>query len=219
MRPIGISVISLLLVAACATEQAAVTLPMPTPERGQMSIVAKVLEPLGDVQPIAVAMTNGRAGTVRLDPTQAFARGASEARTAPFPPGEAARQAGGQTLPGAVKEGAIGAARGGAMGAIGSALSDLILGAVSGGIGLGAAAGAAVGGLFGAISGASSGGGTPDVAGFEERALHAAVLAPTFSATGYLYYPPGDYQTLEILLVGDDGVVEPVVVSLTPARD
>lgn len=211
-------VLALLLVAACANPEKAVTLPMPAPARGQMSVVAKVLEPLGEVQPIAVAMTNGRAEAVRLDPNQTFARDASESRTAPLPPAEAARRAGGLSLPGAVSRDAIGAAaRGGAMGALRSGLSSVIVGAVSGGVGLGAAVGAAVSGLFGAISGASGKASEPDVAGFEDRALHAAVIAPTFSATGYLYYPLGTYASLEILLLSDDGeVVEPVTVDFPP---
>jgi len=103
------------------------------------------------------------------------------------------------------------------MGALRSGLSSVIVGAVSGGVGLGAAVGAAVSGLFGAISGASGKASEPDVAGFEDRALHAAVLAPTFSATGYLYYPLGTYASLEILLLSDDGeVVEPVTVDFPP---
>jgi hypothetical protein len=30
-------------------------------------------------------------------------------------------------------------------------------------------------------------------------ALRSMTLEPGFSAAGYVYYPPGDYQTLEIL--------------------
>ena len=118
-------------------------------------------------------------------------------------------------MPGAVREDTVSAAaRAGAISAMRSTVSSLIVGAVSGGFGLGAAAGAAVSGLFGAISGASGEASEPDVASFEDRALQAAVLAPTFSANGYLYYPLGAYESLEILLVSDDdgGVVEPITV-------
>lgn len=209
----------LVAAAACAHERRAVKLVVPAPEREQVSIVAQVVEPLGDVQPIAIAVTNGESRAVRIDPAQAFAHATGAGRTASLPPGEAARQAGGRTLPGTVSEGAAGAARGGAMGAVGSAVNGVVLGAVSGGIGIATAAGAAVGGVLGAISGASGAEPAPDVQGFEDRALHAASLAPTFSATGYLYYPAGEYWSLEILLARDDGSVEAVNVPLTPAQD
>src|SRR5262245_10235031 len=174
----------LVVVAACTHERAAVKLPVSMPERGEVGVVTQVIEPLGDVQPIAIAITNGHDEAVRIDPAQAFAHASGAGRTASLPPGEAARQAGGHTLPGAISEGAAGAARGGAMGAIGSAVNGVILGAVSGGVGIATAAGAAVGGVAGAISGASGTAQPADVQGFEERALHETSLAPTFSATG-----------------------------------
>ena len=44
----------------------------------------------------------------------------------------------------------------------------------------------------------------PDVAGFTDRALPETTLRNDFSTTGYLYYPPGSYQALEVLLAEED---------------
>ena len=177
------------------------------------------IEAVGEAQPIAVALTNGFDHPLRLDVAQAYAYGADGTRVAPLPPGEAARRAGGRSMPGAVRSAAEGATRGGFMGALGSAMTGLIQGAVTGGIGVGAAVGAAVGAVSGAVTGASGSGAAPDVAGFEDRALKTTTLAPTFSATGYLYYPAGSYASVEVLLTRDDGSVVPVRVDVTIGAD
>jgi len=74
--------------------------------------------------------------------------------------------------------------------------------------------------FFGAIGGLlhGGGGGTPDVGGFEDCALHDQTLATGLSASGYVYYPVGDYSTLELLLRDPQGGVEPVVVPIERAR-
>jgi hypothetical protein len=101
-------------------------------------------------------------------------------------------------MPGAAKGAAVGAVSGGVLGAIGG----LIAGAIQGGMGAAVAVGSAVGAGVGAVTGVFSGGRqeAPDVAGFEDRALPASTLEPGFSATGFVYYPTGSYQRLEILL-------------------
>jgi len=43
-------------------------------------------------------------------------------------------------------------------------------------------------------------------------------LATGLSASGYVYYPVGDYSTLELLLRDPQGGVEPVVVPIERAR-
>jgi len=106
---------------------------------------------------------------------------------------------------------------GGVLGAVGGAIS----GAIQGGIGTAVGAGAAVGVVLGAITGAIGGRGEPppDVAGFTERALPSASLAPGLSATGYVYYPEGSYQAFELLLTEDpSGRVLPERVSIAPAE-
>ena len=182
--------------AACASRRSGPSVEVPRPEPGKVGIRGVVVDRLGEVQPIALALTNGGHTPLRLDPRQIFAL-RNDARVASLPPGEAARQAGGARMPGAVRGAAVGAASGGVLGAIGG----LISGAIQGGIGSAVAVGSAVGAGVGAVTGVFTGGRQqPDVAGFEDRALPASTLEPGFSATGYVYYPKGDYQQLEILL-------------------
>src|SRR5581483_2996981 len=160
-------------------------------------------------------ITNGLSDRVRVDPQQVFVPGRGWDRIAALPPGEAARRAGGRKLPGTLGGAATGAAAGGILGALGGAIS----GAIQGGIGLATAAGAAVGTTIGAIGGAVGGGhgAEPDVAGFEERALHAGVLEPDFSTSGYVYFPAGTYPTVELLLTDErHGVVREVVPITAP---
>jgi hypothetical protein len=179
--------------------------PIPAAEPGQVRASAVAAASVGSVQAIAVAVTNGQAAPVHLDGRQVYGHADGEGRTAPLPPPEAARLAGGRRVPGALRAGVTGAATGGLLGAAGGAIS----GAILGGVGLATAAGSAVGAFFGAVAGIFGGGATaPDVEGFEDRALHDAVLAPGFSATGYVYYPRASYRSLEMLLTDDAGQVE-----------
>jgi hypothetical protein len=96
-----------------------------------------------------------------------------------------------------------------AKGAAQGALSGIVSGAVAGGIGIGAALGAALGAIGGIFTGVQAP--PPDVAGFTERALPDTTLHPGFSVTGYVYYPAGDYGTLEVLLTDGDTVVSETV--------
>jgi len=201
--------LTLALLLGCAARHPEPTLAVPAPESGRVRAVGIVAPPVGDgVQPIVVAVTNGRSEPLRLDARQVYAHLDGD-RIPPLPPAEAARRSGGRSAPHALQSGAVGAVTGGLLGAAGGAIA----GAIQGGVALATAAGSAVGAFFGAIGGVIHGGGrTADVAGFEERALHATTLAPGFSASGYVYYPRGDYRTLEVLLTDERGGVEPVVV-------
>jgi len=207
--------LSLLVAAGCAAKHPGAAVTVPPPAEGRVGAAAAAAEPLGDVQPVAVAVTNGLDRPLRLDARQLYAL-AGETRVAPLPPAEAARRAGGKSAPGRVESGATGAVAGGILGAIGGAIS----GAIQGGVGLATAAGAAVGATLGAITGVITGGGAPDVAGFEDRALHDASLAPQYSASGYVYYPKGAYSQLELLLAGESGAeVERLVLPIAPSPE
>jgi len=188
--------------AGCAARRSP-TVPVPPAELGRVTLAARAAPLAGTVQLVAVAVTNGRAESLALDPRQLYAFDDAGERVAPLPPAEAARRAEGKHLPGAVRGGAVGAASGGLLGAIAGAIS----GAIQGGIGTAVAAGSAVGAALGAITGVLAGGGSspPDVAGFTDRALPETMLAPGLSATGYVYYPPGTYETLELLVADERG--------------
>jgi len=208
---VGSALLALALLLGCAARHPEPTLVVPAPEPGLVRAVAIVARPLGGaagVQPIGVAVTNGRRESLRLGARQIYAHRDGD-RIPPLAPAEAAQRSGGRSAPRALEGGAVGAVTGGLLGAAGGAIA----GAIQGGVALATAAGSAVGAFFGAIGGVLHGGGrTPDVAGFEARALHDTTLAPGFSASGWLYYPPGDYRTVELLLGGPGGTVEPLVV-------
>ena len=203
--------LTLALLLGCAARHPEPALVVPAPEPDRVRAVAIVAPPLGGtagVQPIGVAVTNGRRRGLRVDASQVYAH-RDDDRVPPLAPAEAARRTGGRSAPRALKSGATGAVTGGLLGAAGGAIA----GAIQGGVGLATVVGSAVGAFFGAIGGLVHGGGsTPDVAGFEERALHDTTLAPGFSASGYVYYPPGAYRTVELLLTDERGGVEPIVV-------
>jgi hypothetical protein len=208
------ALVAVVFLAACASKNAP-RVPVPSPETGRVSIAVAPAEPVGQVQPIGVAVTNGRADGLRLDARQVFASVDGE-RVAPLTPGDAAREAGGKDAPGALGGAVKGAAAGGILGAIGGVVS----GAITGGIGIATAAGSAAGAAIGAIAGAVSGGGGSggDVAGFQDRALPSSTLQNGFSSTGYLYYPAGTYRTLEFLFTDErsgDVVREQVQVAPT----
>jgi hypothetical protein len=171
------------------------------------------MPPLGDVQPIAVALTSDHPEELQLDVRQIYAYTAEDAkpesdpRMAPLVPAEAARRAGGAHLPGAVKETAVGAARGGLQGA----LNSVVIGAIQGGIGIGTAIGAAAGAVGGAIAGLFGRHPSPDIGGFTDRALTDTTLRPGYSATGYVYFPAGTFSSLEVILASENQVVRKLV--------
>jgi hypothetical protein len=209
------ALVAVVVLAACASKSAP-RVPVPSPETGRVSIAVATADAVGRVQPIGVAVTNGRADGLRLDARQVFASADGE-RVAPLTPGDAAREAGGKSAPGALGGAVRGAAAGGILGAIGGVVS----GAITGGIGIATAAGSAAGAALGAITGAVSGGGNSggDVAGFQDRALPSSTLQSGFSATGYLYYPAGTYRTLEFLFTDErSGEVVREQVQVAPAE-
>jgi len=205
-----------MVVSGCAARHQAPPLAVPDIETGKAGVRAIAAESLGPVRPVAIAVTNGLGGSIRVDDRQVYAIGASGERIAPLPPGEAARLAKGRGLPGSLGGAGKGAVTGGVLGAVGGAIS----GAIQGGIGAAVAAGAAVGVALGAITGAIGGGQPPpDVTGFAERGLPSGSLAPGLSSAGYVYYPEGSYETVELLLTEDpSGRVLAERVSIAPSE-
>lgn len=204
--------------AGCAAHGPAPWPAAPPVEAGEVNVVARAAEPVGDVQPIAVAITSGDPRTLAVDARQVYAHvdADSGVRVSPLPPGEAARRAGRSRLPGAVRGGATGAGAGAVAGAVGGVIS----GAIQGGIGLATALGSATGAALGAITGVLAGAGepAPDVAGFSDRALGSGPLASGTSMIGYVYFPPGNYRSVELLLGDDHGETVTRSVALDSSR-
>jgi hypothetical protein len=185
------------LAAGCASRSAPVV--AVPPASGKLAVAAMAGDQMDEVQPVAVAVTNGGSTAVPLDARQVFAVMPAGERVAPLPPADAARRAGGARLPGAVTAGAKGAVGGGLLGAIGGAIAGAIQGGISGAVAAGAAVGAALGTITGVLTGGRE---QPDVAGFTERALRDSTLAPGTSATGWVYYPAATYDAIEVVVPG-----------------
>lgn len=224
-RMVALGAVALdLAVAGCSATRPPAPLPLPAAPQGTVAIVARTLEPAGDVTVVELAVTSERTAPLALDRTQIFARTASAAaagatagagagtgagdvpavRVAPLGSAEAARRAGSAGLPSAARSSAYGAAEGGVRGAA--------TGAVTGG-GTGGMVGAAVGAIGGVFRGMQDQ--PPDVAGFEDRALHSTALREGMSLTGLVYFPLGDYAQVEVVLVGESEVVR-LFVPLAP---
>jgi len=209
------AVVALAALAGCAAGARGPAVPVPPAEPGRVSLVARAVDRVGAVQPIAVVITNGEDRSLRLDARQVYALTAEGARFPSLPPAEAARQAGGRRLPGAVRGGVVGAATGSVLGAIGGAISGAIQGGIGAAVGVGSAVGAAVGAVGGVLG--ATGPPAPDVAGFTDRALPSTLLEQGLSASGYIYFPPGTHVRVEVLLLTDTGGPERVEAPIEPA--
>ena len=182
-----------------------------TPVQGELTVALNRAPAVGEVTPVNVSIANGTDISRTVVPSQIFAINQSGQRVAPLPPGEAARQAGGaDELKDAIKSGAVSGVAGGAVGAgLGAAV-----GAVTGGIGPGAIIGAATGAGWGIFSGASRGQDRADqqaAAQLGSLSLPQQDVAHNFTVSGYIFFPKGEYQQVQVLMInretGDTEVV------------
>ena len=190
-----------------------------TPEQGRIAISVAAAPTVGEVTPVYVSVANGTNDTRSVVPSQVFALNDAGERVAPLPPGEAARQAGSaKELEGAVKSGAVsgvgGAALGAAAGAIAGAAGSSAGWFGFGSPGAGALVGTAFGGAYGVFSGVEKGQSKADQQASQQ--LEAVSLKPeevrtNFTVSGYVFFPKGQYDQVEMLLVdretGDTEVV------------
>jgi hypothetical protein len=190
-----------------------------TPEQGQLAVSVAAAPTVGEVTPVYVSIANGTDAPRSVVPSQVFALNEAGERVAPLPPGEAARQSGGaKELEGAVKSAAIsgvgGAAVGAAAGAVAGAAGRSAGWFGFGSPGAGALIGTAFGGGWGVWSGAEKGQSRADQQANQQ--LEAVSLKPEevrkdFTVSGYVFFPKGQYNQVEMLLVdretGDTEVV------------
>jgi hypothetical protein len=175
-----------------------------TPEPGQVSVAMQPANTIGDVQPVYVSIANGTDVPRAVVPSQIFALDAQGQRIAPLPPGEAAREAGGAgELKAALASGAASGAITGALGAgIGAIAGSLIHSGATG-----AALGGAIGGGEGMLQGAFAGPGKADqqaTAQLTALALQSGDVRNNFTVSGYVFFPKGDYQQIQLLLVDNE---------------
>jgi hypothetical protein len=183
-----------------------------TPQQGQVSISVQAAQAVGEVQPVFVSVANGTDVPRAVVPSQVFALNSAGERIAPLPPGEAARQAGGSgelkaALTSAAVSGVTGSAVGAGMGAV--------AGSAFGAVGQGALVGTAIGGAEGMFRGAERGQSKADSEANQQiksLALKPEDVNRNFTVSGYVFFPKGDYQQVEMLLVnretGDTQVVK-----------
>src|SRR5271167_182685 len=190
-----------------------------TAQQGQLAVSVAAAPTVGEVTPVYVSIANGTDADRSVVPSQVFALNDAGERVAPLPPGEAARQAGSaKELEGAVQSAAVSGVGGAAVGAAAGAVAGA---AGSGGgwwgfgsPGAGALIGSAFGGGWGIIRGAEKGQSKADQQANEQ--IQAVSLKPedvrkNFTVSGYVFFPKGQYNQVEMLLVdretGDTEVV------------
>jgi hypothetical protein len=190
-----------------------------TPEQGRVAISVAAAPTVGEVTPVYVSVANGTDDTRAVVPSQVFALNDAGERVAPLPPGEAARQAGSaKELEGAVKSGAVSGVGGAALGAAAGAIAGTAGRSAGwfgfGSPGAGALVGTAFGGAYGVFSGAEKGQSKADQQAnqqIEALSLKPEEVRKDFTVSGYVFFPKGQYDQVEMLLVdretGDTQIV------------
>ncbi|GEM_PF-413513 len=177
---------------------------IPTAAEGKVAVKVKPAPAVGDVIPVYVAVTNGDATARELFPRQVYALTLQGVRVAPIPLGEAARMAGGaDELAGSLESGLIGASAGGALGA---GLGALV-GAGTKHVPENTLYGGAIGTGIGAFESAPAGQAEAQRQAGEQLSaltLPQARLNKGFSASGYVFFPKGNYTSVELLLVNTE---------------
>jgi hypothetical protein len=190
-----------------------------TPEQGQLAVSVAAAPTVGEVTPVYVSIANGTDATRSVVPSQVFALNESGERVAPLPPGEAARQAGSaKELQGAIESAAVSGVGGAAVGAGAGAIAGAAGRSAGwwgfGSPGAGALVGSAFGGGWGIIRGAERGQTRADQQAnqqIEALALKPEEVRKDFTVSGYVFFPKGQYNQVQMLLVdretGDTQIV------------
>ena len=189
-----------------------------TPQQGQLAVSVAAAPTVGAVTPVYVSIANGTDAPRAVVPSQVFALNDAGERVAPLPPGEAARQAGSaRELEGAIQSAAVSGIGGAAVGAAAGAVAGAAGSAGGWGFrspGAGALVGSAFGGGWGILSGAEKGQSKADQQAnqqIEALSLKPEEVRKDFTVSGYVFFPKGQYNQVEMLLVdretGDTEVV------------
>ena len=200
----AIAVAGAIAVSGCGVAQAPIQHTpnvVATPQQGQMAISVQAAPNVGEVTPVYVSVANGTDLPRSIVPSQVFALNEAGERVAPLPPGEAARQSGNSgELKAALKSAAV---SGVAAGAVGAGLGAAV-GSVFGGIGSGAIIGSAYGAGYGMLHGAEQGQTKADQQAnqqIEALSLKPEEVRRNFTVSGYVFFPKGHYNQVEMLLV------------------
>ncbi len=190
-----------------------------TPQSGQLIISVQAAQPVGEVVPVYVSISNGTDTPREVVPTQVFALNQVGERIAPLPPGEAARQAGSAAeLRGALQKAAVSGVGGGAVGAAAGAIAGAAGDSGSGwgfaSPGAGALVGTGIGAARGVFRGAEKGQAKADKQANQQiraLALKREEVRQNFSVSGYVFFPKGSYNQVEMVLIDrESGVTQRV---------
>ncbi|MDO8433751.1 MAG: hypothetical protein Q7S58_15210 [Candidatus Binatus sp.] len=183
-----------------------------TPSKGAVTMQARPGKPIGEIVPVDIAIANGTDEPYMVEPSQVFAINQQGQKILPVPPGEAIQEAGDAN---ALKAGLTGAAKNAAVGAIAGAVLGAALGvavgAMLGAPATGAAYGAAMGGGIGLAQGGVAGGVQGQVAARQDAETQVNALSlqpreanPNFSINGYVFYPKGEYTSIQMNLMNEE---------------
>src|SRR5208337_3618483 len=179
-----------------------------TPQQGQLAVSVAAAPTVGEVTPVYVSIANGTDAPRAVVPSQVFALNDAGERVAPLPPGEAARQAGSaKELEGAMQSAAVSGVGGAAVGAAAGAVAGAAGSAGGWGFrspGTGALVGSAFGGGMGIIRGVEKGQSRADQQAnqqIEALSLKPEEVRKDFTVSGYVFFPKGQYNQIEMLLV------------------
>jgi len=172
-----------------------------TPQQGRLAVSVAAAPTVGAVTPVYVSIANGTDAPRAIVPSQVFALNDAGERVAPLPPGEAARQSGNAgELKAALKSAAF---SGVAAGAVGAGLGAAV-GSAFGAAGMGAIVGSAYGAGYGIVQGAQAGQTKADQQAnqqIEALSLKPEEVRKDFTVSGYVFFPKGQYNQVEMLLV------------------
>src|ERR1700687_2251559 len=183
-----------------------------TPTKGDVTMQAHPGEPIGRIVPVDVSIANGQEEPYLVQPDQIFAINQQGQRIMPLPSNEAIQEAGNAN---ALKAGLTGAAKNLAIGAIAGAATGAAIGAAVGTIVLSPAQGALVGAAIGGSVGAGGGGGYRGVQGqaaahhdaetqISALSLQAREAHPNYSINGYVFFPKGEYTSIQMTLLNEE---------------
>lgn len=169
------------------------------PQQGQVLVAARATRQVGAITPVDINVSNGLPGRIRVEASQVFAVTQTGQWVAPIPNGEAIKLAGDAVqLESAMKSALATAAVGAALGA-------------AAGAGIGAGGGAIAGAAIGAAAGGAVAGSGGMEAGKEEAArqiaelsLHDRYIETHRSINGYVFFPPGPYTGVAMLVVDEE---------------
>jgi len=183
-----------------------------TPSKGEITVQARPGKEIGGMVPVDVAIANGTDEPYRIEPDQVFAINTQGQKILPIPASQAIAEAGDSN---ALKAGLTGAGKNAVVGGLAGAATGAAIGAAVGTLVLSPAQvaflGAAIGGSIGAAGGGVYGGFQGQAAAHNDAESQISALSlqtrdanPNYSINGYVFFPKGEYTSVEMNLFNEE---------------